>query len=1101
MVSQSHSGNGDNIAGNKSVVNNNYQINGVTSKDLVLLVNDIAKHICHRDFAKAQELLAVANRLDGVGAEVNEIMWAISQEIDYLKEGLNSFDRARFLSILRNENIPMTIKSILYGVFIDIVCISDKESAIAIYRDIVGKFESSFLNEVFYRCLSDRDVLISSSSFDSLLLKDDLELLGIIRGLNRHEEFSLSLELCVTLYERFPSDCAKRIRILTEACLYATEINRGDIFSIDIERYNALTKLIEEFFDFSFDDKLRTIILINLNIATSFCFEELITAAYEVVDDIAEIDGSIAETIRKSCEGIGSDLSINLTSEVITPDEYSKLCLSMVNNSIDFADVRSWVSAGGKVSFEEEVCQAFADLNLCSLLYSCSEDDIKLRGKLRTFISNYSEEFDKISYMAMLNLCNRMLKVEQHVYVCDLLKPFVHQSSWQSPLFNCYLESLFQSEKYDSFIKAISHLEHENKSKYILVKECSIYWSVGDFANARKSILELIKREPEDAEAWASLLVLEKELGSQKDDLVSLVDSIPSEVFKEYKQSTLGLLYFIAKELDVGRVLSVMSDWFVCSPNELAKPLTDIHTNLISDKVDVITQTIPTERCLDGVVYSDGFNKYSKILVRGVIASHPSLIAVDSPIGSVLSRLNIGESENIAGIGEITLLERMNPLVATFRHAMDIRSSTNDGSDAFRQLEVPSDSNEMVDYLTRFMKSVKGDETKQKSILENPSIPFSMKIQNIYSSYPVKGAIICLSSKGIAETIKLNSEGTSIEDCESIIIDLLTACYLAVTGFANTFSTSSVKLYVNDENARAIRAWLDDINRDDYMTVNVTEYGLVRSTGDEIRAEYSDFISCLELLLERASILTPTISDVPSEVVELKRFFDQRVYSTFRESVTYNIPWLCLDHFVAGLAIHYKHQIVSISDFVNRNVSNIDYEDRHFGLRLAIGSGLPVPIMYADLITMSMSSNIRDVYLVSEFFKNSLVISNDKEKDMLSILTRINVNLIENAYLDRNAIGSNLTCQFRMDIIEKVFNYSCRAVISSKCNGTCEQKLARFVVHLFGEVSHVNVLNSIFQRWASMFVIGNFLDIKEVNRCIEVDKAVYAAESVTIEPE
>lgn len=511
----------------------------------------------------------------------------------------------------------------------------------------------------------------------------------------------------------------------------------------------------------------------------------------------------------------------------------------------------------------------------------------------------------------------------------------------------------------------------------------------------------------------------------------------------------------------------------------------------MAEKVDLICSDFPISNCIAGVLYSDGFNEHNKILVNSINSSHRIFLDVNSRIGSVLSRLEVGESEVVSGIGEITLLEKIDPYIATFRHAMEIRSSMNDGSDQFRQLTMPSGDDEVVAYITRFMQAVKGDDSASKLILEDISIPLSMRINHVFSNEPIKGSLICLSQKGIADTIKLYSDGKEIYD--SFIVDPITASYLAATGLIYSIELSSLEIFITEDTYKSVKKWVDDVERSDYMTIDVSEHGLIRTTGDDLSKICGDFILGLKFLLETANVLELKVSDVPDNVVEYRRFFDYSLYSTYRASACLDIPWLCIDHKLASIVHSNGYSIINAFNFVNSNIVKIDKNKRLFGLRLNIQCDLSVPVLYSDIISLSMSSRLQDIYLVSEFIRKQSLMCSESGELLCGFLVNVNTTLVANAYLDRDKIGEDRTDFYRIRFIEKTFYYSCRLILSSNWEGTAEYKLSRFLDQIFTKVFKAKIILDFFRGMAYQFIIGHFLDLTELNKNLKSSHEKMAA--------
>ncbi|EGQ8097028.1 hypothetical protein G4T96_003617, partial [Vibrio cholerae] len=443
------------------------------------------------------------------------------------------------------------------------------------------------------------------------------------------------------------------------------------------------------------------------------------------------------------------------------------------------------------------------------------------------------------------------------------LAPFLSDEAWVSPVFQCYLDALFESEKFNLFLSKIRHLEPSDKTASIHLREAQVYGRLNQHDLSIESTRSAIKISPNYPYLWHLLLHVSRAKGLNKQELSDIVFEIPEVIFSSYDESKVPLVNEIATHVDINLADRVLVDWFAQSPDKVATALTQIHLNSLRNRPEVTSNPYIPLHCCDGVTYSDGFETFTRLLVRDVDCTHPLLLDIESPLGQTLNEMQEGTTS-----GVYTMLERLPSYVAAYRHAADIRHKGNDGTDAFRMFTIPSNEGEMIPYVENILRRYSSEEKRRDEVLQNPNVPLMMRGHFTDKGNPVRGAIMHLSSSESTQYMKLFNGGE--EQFDKVIVDVYTAVYLALMGLATSIVNLNLKIVLCQQTKRALESWIEDILRDDYMSMGVSEKGMYRITSEDIQRDCLDLIQGLKTLLECAQVEALKPADTPDLLVKMR---------------------------------------------------------------------------------------------------------------------------------------------------------------------------------------------------------------------------------------
>lgn len=1076
MVIQKHCGSGDNVL-------NKYEniIRSIESRNLGSVIDNIMLDISYRKIAKACEKLDILNEIGALEPDVLLLLKALNVKAE-LAKGLKPSSKHDLIKLLQHDPLPKSVWEVTTSILIDFESRTSEQQARARYAD--SRSDSFYIKEVFYERLSTKEELVSSYKEKASYDFSEHELAGLVRGALRVKDYVFAHELACSLHQDYPSSNSRALLLYTESCSLITRNQRKHFISLSKKEKNVADELIFQVLnDAEFKRDIRFIAtLINLLNLTYYLDRRLYDLGREHIDEIRSVDHKVADFLEHISSGEQiSEGKFEFSSSSLNLEQFARLDMALESKHIQPKTVTKWVHEGGNVSAGDDYINSFFDLYLRASV--CSLDNKKeiqlMESRASQFLALDSEKFLQINPFAILKLCERFIDLNLPLNAVDYLRPFLNENAWVSPIFECYLNALFASDKIDLFLSHIEHLETEDKTTLILLREAQVYERLNMYERSIESIRYAINIASDNPYAWNLLLYVERTKGTDVEGLKSIVFDIPEDLFSTYDVSKLALINQIAIHVDVNLADRVLVDWFVQNPNKVAKPLTDIHANCLQYRVHESENPYVPANCICGVVYSDGFDTHRRILVRNVDASHPCLLDADSPLGQKLEHMQVGDVS-----GQISLIQRHSPYVSVFQEAADLRHKGNDGTDAFRKYKLPANEEDFIPYFESILRHYSSEDKKLEESLQNPNIPLMVRAKITNASRPVNGAITHLTSRSTSQYLGLFNGGEDGDTPNKVIIDLYTAVYLSLMGFSSTFIRLGVEVVLEQHTKNTLRAWLDDVLRDDYMSMGISDRGLYRITSEDIKRDSKFLIEGLETLLEYANVEPLKASDTPEILIKTRELVDETAYLTFQLSQANQIPLLSVDQLMCELVSRAGCPTANMRSFVMRILNSLSLGERKNSIQYNLFADTPVPILYKDIIELSRSTEPSDSYLVQKFLEKYGRTIGDTGSP-LSYLTEIVRNVTASAYIDGEILAGGRAHNPRYDgYADSVFNYCCRSAMYVLDGETAEQKFAALIYSIVDTPARVSRYVKLISFLASEFAVGHFLDLDACNDAI-----------------
>ncbi len=1066
---------------------------GIDPDQLKLASESLLHDIRNRELEQASAKIAVLKSLGSLTNDSTDFLTALEVKLAIFNEG-EPQSKSTLVMLIRNLKLGTYAYDLVSSILIHLESKQNSSTARQFYID--ANHSDPNVQESFYEVLATTEEIYSKFESSEKHYLTVQELTGMVRGAYRQEDYQQALQIAEHLNEQYPSHNSLVLVNLVESCNILTQSNGIHFIWLDepvkdrvmsIVKYLTLTVSSNR----NEVDKRHLAILSYLLQITGYCVEKILVMAKEHLSSLKKVSPEahqfMSDVLALEKEQIVDEIFLPVEN---TLDEMNctKLIKALSSGKIILREVSEWFEHGGLIRTGEDYLDEYLELyfrtKLCEPKDRTRSDQI--RQNVLRFLEKNVEEHRNINPFSLMELSEALQLLNLPVCAAKIIEPLLPPKPWLSPVYSCYLRALMASEKYLDLKLRLDAIHDCDKPLELWTMQACLNHRIGNLPDAQTAAKRAVELDSTYAYSWFLRLIIARTLGVSLAEREQIVFCIPEEVFRKYGAEKQLLIDEIAIYIDPYLAERIMVDWFVQSPMELAIPLTSLHFNeILSSGQKMETNKYVPELCGEGVVYTDGFNEHKRLLIKtGESTSYPDFLSTQFGLGRAIKDLQVGESVEYQ-LFEYTLLERINPYIAAFQLALDIRFKNNDGTDSIWPIKIPENPAGIIETLERFTQRF--DKNKPtKDVLNSSKIPLMMKGHHLYPTDPIMGAITTLTNPDICENIGLFNQGDKVD---KVIIDVYTAVYFSLMGLGEAFSESEITFFLTLESKAQLKHWLNQYSGDDFMTLKFASNRVKRCVAEDIKRYDVDFISNLERIVGACTTEPLTVADTPETLVNIKDAFDVTVYSTLQMSIGNSIPLLSVDQHVSGLAVALGTSACNMHKVTMSLINTLSQEKRKQIIVLNLFAGTPCPIRYDDVVWLSQSNCNEDIKLVAIFLRKYGVQGYIRESNQtLQFITDIAETVTAQELEIRPQLRGNFVSnRSNIRYAYHVFNYCSQIAIRELDGETAEHRLALFCVILiriharkFYHHKQSELYVSMITQLMMEFSQGHFLDEVEL---------------------
>lgn len=1053
-VEQNHSGNGDNVSGDKI-----YKIvKALAPEDLVGPLERVFESLRKRDSGTAKIQMDMLRAMTHKEHESVALLDVIAIYGGLIDES----DHASAWGTVSNTAATTqsaTVKDVCLAALLRLSHGTEREQAAKTHY-LAEKTAGPYAAEIYLSHYADEEYIIGASE---QFLISEAELTGIVIGSLRLELISLANAMALRLTRDYPSYNARVLELFARAYALNPEIADRHLWLCTPElkqKVDQLTEQVLELIRISSDDKrLYNIACPVFEAYRGMAPPTLLEALQKNINVWEESHASVAAAIKAAS---GNEEFISQRQrDILAAKNNLRQRVSWCNNFLSsgecqLEDIFAFYRLASDIEIDEWLSRSPAIDNLSEvekglvILLGYSFREIKSNSanpKRKHQLADQSDRFIETWGAELTNLSPELIfELAENLIISGLPDKALRFTSrlvpdnalWPSPFILTYLRCLLEAQQYITFDDEVNKISEPETSISILNFQSLKAERMGDIDAAIAISDQILIRAPEVPYSWyrgCFLRARHQSVAHQRD----FQKTIPETILKNYSPDALSILYFLTLAGNFKQAESHWVEWFIENPTARAKEFVNFYFGLTAGNKH--RPQIVTSPHLSQCVAAFHFEKDGTSMIRLIVNDHQAdnefTLKASSQLAQLLHRSTVGCSKEL-NMASYKLLEKLDPYVACLRIALHLRAIQNDGSDCFAMLQIPSDQEELVPYLERKL----GPSFDRRHQIERPDLPLYIHGYFAHSDNAFKSAMNCWSDSSI-EKKPLFSQGN--DKPNAVVLDAYGIAYLAVTDLAQHVLDIGIKFILPAATKEALHSWLEEISHEDFMLVGINQNGkLFRTTAEDIKASNAHSLRALRFILENASVEYPKPHNIPLEIFSIRDGIDLTVYHAMQLSVANRIPWLSMDGVFASLHHSNHHEIANTHEIVHRAIKSkpFEFEHRRHGLLLFATGAISLPITYDDLNQLAANPNGLAAFILFKIINNyGKQIFESHEK--LRLLLRLILLQLHASYRSGNSRTALLPPYSPgVSYTKHVFNHGISLFLENYDLGNSESRLA-----------------------------------------------------------
>ena len=975
---QHHSGGGDNVAGDKIMV----EIKSLAPVDLIPPIDMVFESLRKKDNATAKTqmnmLKAMAQR-DPEAAALVEVISIYGGLVDAQGHGAAWTIVAKIISTATNH----IVKDVCLAALLKLSSGTDQEDAAReFYEEDLSP--GPYAREAYLRFYADKEQLEVAAKG----IPTEGELTGIVEGAVRLQLTELLTRMAKRLDMLYASYNSKALLAIATGSELNLDLARCHFWLNRPEVKERLDDLAEQAAQ-----------LLEQSKGTDARVQDLACSIFNIYQD--HPPGNLFETLKKYLQQfdptrseivarfkalVGGDAVLNesqrnLKAACEDPQKRTAWCRQfLAENSHTIEEIApflhlatpselgEWLDREQTLDGASEMEDAYTRLFARIYQYDEDCDHAQQRHELGehvdNFVSKWESDIASIAPAGAFELAEKLFAIKLPHKALSLTSRLIPEDTlWPSRFVVSHLKCLLETEQYKTFDNVIARVKGAEESITLLSFQSIKAERMGDIVSALESSDLMVQHAPDLAHAWYRGCYIRARYRSLPEQQ-AFQQRMPDAVLQNPTPEVVAILGFLTKAGNFKRAEPLWLDWFIQDPRARSVDLVNFHFGTCHTTDFDISPSL--DQCAVAVEYEQEGNTQVRLIVEDDQGSGECTLKSSSQLGQLLKNLPKGESANM-GMITYKVRDHLPPYVGCLRIALRLRHIHNDGSDCFAMMEMPSDPSEFVPYLEEKMAQ---DSERRKQLEAVDAIPLYMRGRALYPSDAFKGALNCWTDVRIPKSPLWNLGET---DPSAVVLDAYSIGYLATTDLAQRVLDSGISFVLPAATKEALKQFIDEISDDKLLLVGVTDSGrLFRTTASDVRERDAHTLKALRLIWEKASVAHPTVHDAQLEVYSIKEGIDATVYDAMQISISKGIPWFCMDSAFAALHHVNKNPITNVESIILQAVSGAPFNFermRHGFLLYAVGA-LPFAFTFREIYSLASIPNPLAGFILFRLIQN-----------------------------------------------------------------------------------------------------------------------------------
>ncbi|TMP21261.1 hypothetical protein CWC02_01675 [Pseudoalteromonas sp. S2721] len=1041
-VSQKHNGKGNNELTFKDNKFNNFELQQVTQHVIELAPDNIRKPLSNAISFIAQGKQNDADLIINTLEATNSLNHEASVAILALKVLSSEIPEPEFVkTLVENKSYcqnPFVLDLLITALLKNDVANGNLDTALERYED--SSSNGNLTNNFFLRWLANSESIQRFYDIYSLDLTDDT-LIAIAYGYLRVGALNDAAAVIDKLNAVHELPHVKKLAYHCSAARLNRMLNERHYWIIDLNEKKVLDKVIEESKHYINNQEIDSDII---NVVSSCLYHtdcedrELVELCFANDNILNQFPKDVREQLQFMKSGdpnvfsdkglvefrevrTNSDVKASITKKI---KEELKLNSLQYHNILDLfskEQLRKLLDVGLDVDSDDEFTKRVCKLRLTLI----SNDNLTEPSRAITLVNSVIQDLEvtgkTILPPTLLSIAGGLQKLKLFEQAIKLIELCLPKEAWLSPLYDFYLELLFQTKQYGKLTKTLGSIAEADWNFNCWALRVNLHQINGDLDAEINTLENLVKRYKNNISLWNTLTSAYERAGA-KTKIIELPHLIPTALFDKPSSDAWRILFSLMKNGLFKFIEPIVLKWFIEDPEIISEAITNFALQGTFSGVEYdFSLTVGNIRSCYVLRDVKGEEKL-KLIIDGYDGKHRNLLDSQSPHAQSLLQCTVNDTVRF-GVEEFTITEIAPPFLgAAWRIAPKIRAQQNDGSDVFQLLELSSDeSKNIADSVAQLISKLK-PKKEPNEIQKHPQLPIQIKGYWLSKTDAFESAVQTFIDKDCIKNQIPVTDSTS----QTLILDLYSVAFISLLGLYETHSFTDRNYFITPITKSLLESWLGH-SKKEHLRASVGPAGkLILSNEKHILNQR--LVKGVEFILENTSLIQTQLEDIPIGLVNLEDFMDSSTFSSLCACSQLGYDYLSFDN---NFVMLFKDSDLTFANAYELYLTSLDqlslYEQQS-NLYLLNMANVNVPVRYKTLTSLASTNRSDALSLIAQIIKGWKPNARDGESfiNLLSLLVLAGIrhklfsgNIIADS-AGTKLIFTTLSCA-RLDKVEKGF--------------------------------------------------------------------------------
>ena len=583
-TNQSHSGIGDNVAGDKTV--NKYY--SASDENLTDIAEELIYKISVQDSEKALEQIQTYQKFSGLPSEAVNLFNILTNFIEYFNSTDKQFDTQAIIRALRNTQCSK-LKELYQSLHVRVIFNEKGEKqARSLYK--------SYSDEANYYLMAVYDHLLASSDelderYNNLHILDDYLLLNLANGLWRFDSFEKAIHVIDHISNNGKNDYIECLRIASKYNSIVKVPNLQSYPYLPRDTARKLKQQIDGFLEIiSFKNTLSSFEL-NLLIAMTNGFLPYLYGLREQAirfkDEITKKDPDLGQWLEKIYSQTIPDLSKEIIDKLhsgqdLNHHELSDCLTALKHKKLNVQVMEGWLKTSGIIIDTDTTFMQFLKVFILSFKnYKDVKEALDYKKLLNNFIEKNGDSLRTIPAVYLMALIDNLFSIDGrfHISIYNILEKVSKDIAVDNELYFYYLKSLLQLNKLKTLQKEFDKIDESEWTHPLYSLYARYLLEISEYQQAIGTYQKFID-DTNNLYFWHQYLFC-----CLKNDDIDVAQRelkrIPKRLFSTH---TVGFDFFIIQIgnfVDTPFIQKLLVSLFVKNPDDYARIFTQFFLSLI----------------------------------------------------------------------------------------------------------------------------------------------------------------------------------------------------------------------------------------------------------------------------------------------------------------------------------------------------------------------------------------------------------------------------------------------------------------------------------------------------------------------------------------